>query len=321
MKILLTLMAIASTALAGGAHAQSAVRTVDDSYTIAQRFADYQGRYPGLAWPALTFQAGQQVLFDRRYKSLGPRDLHIDIFLPVPDASRHQGIVLVHGGAWASGSKSHFYVLANMLAQRGYTVFLPEYRLSPEARYPAGLVDVNDAILWVKAHAGDYGLSPDKLALGGASSGGQMASLLAYTADQPLYKSHAGDDTRVNALIDLDGVLDFTTPLALKYEDAAGLQSPAAKWLGGSMETAPQLWHEASAVTHVDKNSPPTLVISSGNARFTSGREQVGAALEGFGIPYQFFAFSNAPHDIWLFEPYLDGIVDQVDMFLQSQGK
>ncbi len=320
MKSLMAILTTLTLLGAGAASASEGLRPVDDSYTIAQRYADYKGHYPGLALPVMTFQAGQQVMFDRRYKAQAGRDLHIDIFLPPPGVSRHQGLLLVHGGAWRSGNKSHFYALANLLAQRGYVVFLPEYRLAPEAAYPAGLVDVNDAILWVKANAAEFGLNPQKLALGGASSGGQMASLLAYTADQPLYKSGAGDDTRVNALIDIDGVLDFTTPMALHYEDAAGLQSPAAQWLGGSMETAPRLWHDASAAAHVGAHAPPTLVISSGIARFTAGKEEVEPALRGFGIPYRFFALENAPHDVWLFEPYLDPIVDTIDAFLQSEA-
>ncbi|MFX7918446.1 alpha/beta hydrolase, partial [Acinetobacter baumannii] len=88
----------------------------------------------------------------------------------------------VHGGAWASGNKSHSYPFANLLAQRGYAVFMPEFRLSPEAPYPAALHDVNAAILWVKGRAAEFGMRPDGLAIGGDSSGGQMAALLAYSA-------------------------------------------------------------------------------------------------------------------------------------------
>lgn len=302
--------------LAACAPASPTLRAVDDSYSISQRWAGYRDRYPGIAWPAVSFQAGQQVLFDRAYKKANGRDLHIDIFLPV-GVSKHQGILLVHGGAWRSGGKSHFYALANGLAQRGYTVFLPEYRLAPESPYPAGLIDVDDAIVWVKANAADFGISPDRLALGGASSGGQMASLLAYSATEPLFKSNPADDTSVDALVDLDGVLDFTTPLALQYENAAGPKSPAALWLGGSFDQAPQRWREASAVSHLGPKAPPTLVISSGLVRFTAGREAVADALLKAGIRYRFYSFQNAPHDVWLFEPYLPVIVDQIDHFLQ----
>ncbi len=293
------------------------LRPVDDSYTVAARYQGYKDTYPGLTWPGVTFAAGQQVLFDRQYKTAG-RDLHIDIFLAAPATGRHQGILLVHGGAWRSGSKAHFYALANLLAQRGYTVFLPEYRLAPEAPYPAGLIDINDAIVWAKSHAGDFGIAADRLALGGASSGGQMAALLAYTADQPLFKTHASDDTRINALVDLDGLLDFTTPLALHYENAAGSASPAALWLGGSMEQRPERWREASAAGHVDAQSPPTLIISSGNPRFTAGREEVVTALNRYGVRSSYFAFENAPHDIWLFEPWLSPIAEKIDAFLSD---
>jgi pectinesterase len=295
------------------------LRAVDDSYAVSQRYAAYRDRYPGISWPTLTFQSGQQVLFDRPYKKLGSRVLHADVFLPATGVSRQQGVLLVHGGGWRSGGKSHFYAIANLLAQRGYAVILPEYRLSPESPYPAGLVDVNDALVWAKDRALEFGFTKDRLALGGASAGGQMASLLAYSQREALFKSKATDDTSVNALIDLDGVLDFTTPLALRYENAAGSKSAAAQWLGGSAEQAPDLWRQASPVKHLGAQAPPTLVISSGNARFTAGHDEVGSALDRLGIRYRFFAFDNAPHDIWLFEPYLSRIVDMVDGFLQAE--
>ncbi|WP_083811422.1 pectinesterase family protein [Asticcacaulis biprosthecium] len=285
---------------------------VDDSYTVSQRWDGYKGKYPGIALPEVAFEAGQQVQFDRLYKKADDRELHIDVFLPVK--GNGQGILLVHGGGWRSGNKSHFYSLANRLAQRGYTVFLPEFRLSAEAKYPAGLVDVNDAIVWVKSQG--YGI--DRLAIGGASSGGQMAALLAYTAGQDLFKGQPGD-TSVNALIDLDGVLDFTTPMALQYENKPN--SVASQWLGGSFEQAPDTWRQASAATHVSAKSPPTLIISSGLMRFTAGREDVAAKLAGFGIRHHYLEFSEAPHDVWLFDPWFGQIVDRMDVFLQSAAE
>ena len=62
---------------------------------------------------------------------------------------------------------------------------------------------------------------------------------------EALFKPAGVGDTSVNALVDLDGVLDFTTPLALQFENARGSQSAAALWLGGSWEQAPGLWREA----------------------------------------------------------------------------
>ncbi|WP_206241144.1 alpha/beta hydrolase [Novosphingobium terrae] len=314
MKTLLHCAALACLLLA----ASVAARPVDDSYTIASRFERYRSLYPGIAWPAVAPAPGETMLFDRAYKTLPDRDLHLDIFRPAPDHTRHQGLVLVHGGAWRSGSKAHFYVLADRLAQRGYTVFLPEIRLSPEAPFPAGLVDVSDTMVWVKTHAAEFGLSPQKIALGGASSGGQMAALVAYSDAAGLFRSTPQDDRSANALIDIDGVLDFTTPLALQFENANGTQSSAAKWLGGSWDQVPQRWKEASAATYVGAKSPPTLIISSGNAHFTEGKDQVMASLQANHIPARWYAFEKAPHDIWLFEPWLPTVVDTIDNFLKS---
>jgi acetyl esterase len=290
------------------------LRPIDDGYTISQRFEGYKDKYPGISWPVVEFQTGQKVLFDQRYKKDGERELHADVFLPAK--ANGQGILLIHGGGWRSGDKSHFYSLANRLAQRGYTVFLPEFRLSAEARYPTNLIDVNDAIVWAKAHAKEFGI--DRLALGGASSGGQMAALLAYTAETGLFKLHPGADTSVNALIDLDGVLDFTDPEALKFENAKGDTSAAGMWLGGSWEKAGDNWRQASAATHVSAKSSPTLVISSGLMRFTVGRKKVEAALDRFGIRHDYLEFANAPHDVWLFDPWQTQIVDKMDSFLKA---
>jgi pectinesterase len=303
--------ALAAAALIPGG---SDRRVIDDSYTIGQRFEQYRDKYPGIAWAPVTWREGQSVLFDRPYKNTGTRDLHIDIFEAAPaSAPKHQGVLLVHGGGWSAGNKSHFYALANLLAQRGYTVFLPEFRLSPEASYPAGMIDIGDALAWARAHADEFGLRADHIAVGGASSGGQMASLLAYAGPSGLFGN--GKERRANALIDLDGVLDFTAPEALRFENAAGDASPAARWLGGSYETAPAKWHEASAASHVGADAVPTLIVSSGISRFTQGKDRVIAALDSHHVVHRSFAFENAPHDFWLFQPWLPRAVAEIDQF------
>jgi acetyl esterase len=313
MSMFRAVMAAAVALLAGFAGAGWAqAHEVDESYSIARRFEQYRGQYQGLKWPAMAPQAGQTILLDRVYKSIGQRDLLIDIFRPAKARSKGVGIVLVHGGAWRSGARSHFHPLANLLAQRGLTVFIPQYRLSPEAPYPAGAQDIHDAMVWAKAHSAQYGLKPDRIALGGASSGGQLASLVAY--GDGLF----GAEGHAYALVDMDGVLDFTTPEALQYENAAGASSSAAKWLGGSFEQVPDRWREASAASHVGPQSPPTLIISSGNPRFTQGKDKVLGELARHHIPARYYAFAKAPHDIWFYDPFLSTTANQIALFLQS---
>lgn len=303
------------------AYAAGTVFPVDDGYTVSQRYAAYKADHPEMEMPRLVFEAGQQVQFDRLYKTIADRELHIDVFLPPPGRGNHQAILLVHGGAWRAGNKSNFYALANQLAQRGYVVFTPELRLALEAPYPAGLIDINDAIVWAKAHASEYGFDAAKLAIGGESAGGQMASLLAYSADRDLFKSAPRLDTRVAALIDLDGLFDFTTPLALKAENAKGEKSSAALWLGGAYETAGDKWREASAARYAGAKSPPTLVIASEQPRFTAGYEEVKPVLDRHHIRNDFIKFDHLPHSFWLFEPYVAQVAVVIDTFLRPSAK
>lgn len=314
------LAALAITAFSTAAFAGNLI-PIDDSYTVSQRYLAYKKDFPELELPRVQFEAGQQVLFDRLYKKIGDRELHADVFLPPPGRGNRQAILLVHGGAWRSGNKSNFYALANQLAQRGYVVLLPEFRLAPEAAYPAGLVDINDAIVWAKQNAADFGFDKTRLALGGESSGGQMAALIAYSVAFDKIKSAPGLDTRVSALIDIDGVLDFTTPLALQFENAAGANSAAGQWLGGAYETAGAIWREASAAEHVDGTSPPTLIISGEAPRFTAGRERVQQVLDRNHIANAYIKYDRMPHAFWLFEPYVSKIAGAIDAFLRPPAK
>ena len=295
--------------------------TVDDSYSPGQRWAKNKARHPELAWPVLQFNAGQRVEFERPYKSLANRDLHLDVFYPAAEQHNGQAVLFVHGGGWRSGNKSHFYPLANLMAQRGYTVITTEYRLSVHAQYPAGLIDVNDALDWVKVNSERLQIDPNKIAISGGSSGGHMAALLGHANPSGVFNSATAKDTRVNAVIDLDGVLDFTTPLALSFENRKKADSAAALWLGGAFETIPQVWQQASPAKHAGTNSPPTLIISSGQLRFTAGRENLQSILDQHGILNQYIELDKTLHTFWLFEPYLSQTAQWIDTFLQAVDK
>ncbi|KXI27196.1 alpha/beta hydrolase [Paraglaciecola hydrolytica] len=296
---------------------------VDDSYTVAERFVRNQKNYPEISWPTMSFTQGQQWMNDVPYRQVEGRELHLDVFLPGDAAKKAQmerrtAILLVHGGGWRSGNKSHFYPMANKLAQLGYVVVLPEYRLSVEAQYPAGLNDINHAIIWAKQHAEELGFEPSRMVIGGGSSGGQMAALQGVTADTDVFKQGlTAQDTSVAAIIDLDGVLDFTSALGLANENAKGEESAAALWFGGSYEKIPQRWHEASAASHINAATPPMLVISSSHLRFTAGKEQVFEQLQQLGIPHQYHEFKQLFHTFWLFDPYLSQTVKLTDQFLK----
>ena len=315
----LTAAALCAMCAAGSMPVSAKDYPVDDSYSISQRFYAYRDEHPELKEPVLSFTEGQQVLFDRRYKVADDRELHLDVFLPSADKANDQAIMFIHGGGWRSGNKSHFYPLANLLAQQGYVVITPEYRLSMEAQYPAGLEDINDALAFAKEHAAAWGFNPTRIALGGGSSGGHMAGLIGNTANTTLFKGeHSADAVRVNAVVDLDGVLDFTHPLALASENKRKDKSAAGMWFGGAYETLPERWAEASTAKHIDAHSPPMLIISSGQMRFTAGKDEVLSKLSSHGIVSKYYQYDNNIHTFWLFEPYLTETAERIHTFLSQ---
>src|SRR5690606_4301947 len=92
------------------------------------------------------------------------------------------GICLVHGGVWLSVTPELLAPLAIQLALRGYVVAAIQYRLAPQARYPAAVEDAQAAVRWMRDNAKGYGIDASHIALGGVGAGGTVAALAGLTA-------------------------------------------------------------------------------------------------------------------------------------------
>ena len=257
---------------------------------------------------------------DMVYFSIGKRELHLDVFYPKNSKNKVPGVLLIHGGGWASGSKSHLVPLAQKLAEAGFVAACAEYRLSPEAKYPAGVKDLKTALVWLKINAKEFGLDTSKIAVLGTSAGATVASLIGTTAGNPLFSPNgnlnAGD--KVQAIINIDGVLDFTDPAESGKDENPDKPSAGARWFGTTFAQKPELWIQASPVTYVDGKTPPTLFINSALPRFHAGREQYLSVLKQNNIYYEVHTIPNTPHPFWLFYPWFEDVVKLTDSFLKK---
>jgi len=87
-----------------------------------------------------------------------------------------RAIVWLHGGGWVNGSLDGYDAVARALAVAADSqVFVVDYRLAPEAPYPAPLADCAAAFCHLAAHADRFGIDPGRLVLGGDSAGGHLA--------------------------------------------------------------------------------------------------------------------------------------------------
>lgn len=265
--------------------------------------------YPFIHVASDALPDGVSKLADQVYAQYGARCLKLDAYLPAGEGL--PVVLLVHGGGWKAGFRSEFVPMALRLAQRGYAAVTVSYRLSGEARYPAAVRDVQQAVRWVRAHARELHVDPRRIALAGGSAGGQIASLAGVTAT---------DDAQVQAIINIDGLSDFTTELALKYEDDPKKDpSAAGAWFGGRYAQTAALWREASPIRYVRAGMPPILFINSAQPRFSAGRDEMMARMADVGVASDKLLLPDTPHSFWLFDPWLQPTVDATVAFLHQQ--
>lgn len=258
---------------------------------------------------------------DLVYYSLGERKLHIDVFYPEKKGEAVPGILLIHGGGWASGTKSHLVPMAQKLAQIGYVAASVEYRLSPEALYPAGIVDLKTALKWLKINSASFGLDTSQIATLGTSSGATLASLLGTSLENEKFLSHPMSENvsdAVHAIVNIDGIVDFTDPNESGKDNNPQKPSAGARWFGYTYKQKPELWLEASAITYVNKNTPPTVFINSALPRFHAGRNYYLEVLNKNGIYNEVHTIANTPHPFWLCYPWFDETVDYISDFLEK---
>lgn len=116
------------------------------------------------------------------YSKVADRELLLDAWVPNKEGT-HAAVLVVHGGAWRSGDRKQLGGYANALAKRGFACFAIDYRLAPNHKFPAQIDDCREAVKWIRSHAAEYKVDPDKLGAIGYSAGGHLVCLLATTGE------------------------------------------------------------------------------------------------------------------------------------------
>jgi acetyl esterase/lipase len=299
----------------------------DTTYTVESTYRKLLKDYPYIKPVSPVAPEGIVEKKDIVYLTIpettfGDRNLHVDIFIPGQKEKVFPALVLIHGGGWRAGDKTLNTPMAQQLATRGFVVVSVEYRLSLEARYPAAVHDIKAAIRWMRSNAKKYQIDAERIAIGGSSAGGQLASLIGATNGNKKFEGLLGNQhfsSDVQAVIDMDGLLDFTSPenLAVKRNE----KSADVFWLEGFYEQNTEKWKEASALNWVNKASPPFLFINSSQPRFHAGCTDMITRLNEFGIYSELHKLEGSPHSYWLFHPWFDPTIDYIHNFLTKVFK
>lgn len=300
----------------------------DTSFTRHSTAVKIRRQHPYARLTSETLPQGVEMIPDVEYARLndtpfGDRRLHIDIFRPSDAETPLPAVIFIHGGGWNSGDKSLQHGLAAAVASHGYVTMAVEYRLTPEAPYPAGLHDIKSAIRWARSHAADYGIDPDHIALSGCSAGGQLAALAGTTNGSRVHEGEGpwqGVSSRVSAVVNIDGITTFVSDynIADVYDRLKKKASRPVNslWLGGLPDETPENWREASALLWVTDQSAPICFINSDLPRYRDGRDSIVPLLHAHGIPTEQHLVHSPIHPFWFFHPWFIPTVTHATSFL-----
>jgi acetyl esterase/lipase len=254
------------------------------------------------------------------FASVEGNALEMDIYLPPNDAeSRSSGVIVVHGGSWNAGARNDFPQWNRWLAEQGFAVFDIDYRLAPQPNWQTATGDVKCAIVWIKRHASEFGISPKQLSILGRSAGGHLALLAAYTANDERFppgchQSEAENNLELPANLPQSydesvravASLYAPTDLLWDFENPANqfvIDGPATlrHFVGGSPTESVEInerFSLASPTSHVTAQSPPTMLVHGGQDQLVR-RENVyllGEKLKKSNVPHKIVFIGYAQH-------------------------
>lgn len=257
---------------------------------------------PATAAPELV-AAGKKVV----YKTSGGEEQVMELYLPPghdPAKAKVPAVILFHGGGWAGGDLKHFRRACEYFARRGLVAATANYRMHSkedakalprgESRKRVCVTDAKSAIRWIKSHAGELGVDPDRLVTGGGSAGGHICVLAALNdagLDDP--GDPPGIDTRVRAFL---------------------LFNPAFVAPGRDRDP------EVDVFEHLDGELPPFLFLFGTEDGWKPASDQLFETLKNKQAAARYLTAADAGHQFWARDPWYGLCLAECDALLVSMG-
>ena len=229
-------------------------------------------------------------------------------------------VAFIHGGGWSGGDKASCPTLP--LLGRGYVAVSINYRLTGKAPWPAQIYDCKAAIRYLRAHAAEYQIDPERIGVWGSSAGGHLVAMLGLTGGVKELEGNEGgpenlaQSSKVQAVCDWFGPTDIialvnqatgthlTADGGGVTDDAKAALAKAPRGnlirglLGGPIWEHLDAARQASPMTYVAKDAAP-LLIMQGTADPLVPAEQskmLDAALQKAGAASSLVLLDHAGH-------------------------
>jgi acetyl esterase/lipase len=253
---------------------------------------------------------------DIEYGRVGDRALQLDLYSPEKIDKPAPALIFIHGGGWKNGNRTDYKIYTVHFAKLGYVVATVGYRFVNEAPFPACVQDVKCAVRYLRAHAAELKIDPDRMAAIGGSAGGHLAMMLGYTPNLPELEGDGGwpgVSSAVAAVVDEYGPTDFTVPFARIDPTITG-------FIQKSYAEAPERYELASPIAHVTKNSPPTLIIHGTIDDIVpiAQSDKLAEKFKELGVPYWYDRISGYPHTMDIVKPMSEHLEVVMDAFFKK---
>jgi acetyl esterase/lipase len=281
-----------------------------------------------------SFKRQEDVIYGRKFGSA----LTLDVFTPTEKANG-AGVIFVVSGGWFSSHDNVPIAFAKALTRRGYTVFAVVHGSQPKYAIDEILPDLHRAVRFIRSHAQDYGIDPNRLGITGASAGGHL-SLMQGTAGKEGDAKAKDPVDRVSSRVQAVGCFfpptDFLNwgakgklvlggmPESIKPAFAFRTREPKT---GGfaritDEEKIRNIMREVSPIAHVSSGSAPALIIH-GDKDYLVPIQQAEiliARLKESGVPAELVVKPGAGHGWANMDRDLATIADWFDKHLAKTG-
>jgi acetyl esterase/lipase len=234
------------------------------------------------------------------YRTEGNVPLSMSLFAPVRSQHPVAVVLQVHGGGWQHGDRLLTLadsVTATDLVAAGFMVASVNYRLAPLNPWPDQIIDVVNAVRYLRTNAAELGINPDHIAALGDSAGGQLVSLLGTAPGQPQWDQgpDATASSRVDAVVDEFGPADLTSS-----DWPHGTAEMIRTVFGAFPAPANAALKAASPVTYAAAGDPPFLIVQGTDDQVVpeSQSELLATRLRSVGVPVDLVLVDRGEHGL-----------------------
>jgi acetyl esterase len=235
-------------------------------------------------------------------------EIPVRIYRPVSDPvdTLLPALVYLHGGGWVIGSvETHDSSCRELAHGTGCIVVSVDYRLAPEARFPAAADDCFEATQWVASNAADLGIDPERVAIGGDSAGGNLAAVVSLMA-----RDRGGPELRFQLLIYPVTDADFETGSYVENAEGYLLERDAMRWFWDHYvpDAAARTQPYAAPLRASDLSGlPPALVITAEFDPLRDEGEAYANRLKSAGVATTLTRYDGMIHGFFPMTPLVEG--------------